>query len=200
MHAMNPTSEISNDVLDLWPLTGQRITVDHLERMRLPEIYRYELDEGVLVVYGVPSILHQIVAGRLIALLSSACPPEFSVILGPGVAISQIQFRVPDLAVIRADTFEPKFSTTPPALAVEIASPSTSRYDQTRKKQVYAEFGIQDYWIVTPDADRPDITAFRLDGKRYERVAFASGEVTFTATRPFPVSFVPAELVSAGPS
>jgi hypothetical protein len=53
---------------------------------------------------------------------------------------------------------------------------------------------------VTPDAQKPDITAFRLDGKHYERVAYASGELTFTATRPFPVSFVPAQLVSTGQS
>jgi hypothetical protein len=109
-----------------------------------------DLDDGVLVVYGAPSLLHQLALGRLTAFWA--------------------------------------------------ASPSTGRYDQTRKKQVYAEFGIPDYWIVTPDAQKPDITAFRLDGKHDKRVAYASGEATFTAIRPFPVSFTPAELVSAGQS
>ena len=84
----------------------------------------------------------------------------------------------------------------PPVLAVEIASPSTSRYDQTRKKQVYAEFGIPDYWIITPDADKPDITAYQLAGKDYEQVSYAKGKATFAATRPFPVSFTPEELVA----
>ena len=53
----------------------------------------------------------------------------------------QTQFRIPDLKVIRTDTFGPKYSTVPPELVVEIASPSTPRYDQTRKKQVYAATG-----------------------------------------------------------
>jgi len=133
-------------------------------------------------------------------LLGNACPPEFLVLPTPGVVITPTQFRIPDLTVLRTDTvdFKIRHYPQPPALAVEIASPSTSRYDQTRKKQVYAEFGISDHWIVTPDADKPDITAYRLADKQYERVAYARGEEKFTATRPFPVTFTPSELVSAG--
>ena len=195
--------EIADDTLGLNALPDRLLTVDDLVQLwsRLPENgYRYELDEGVLVVFGAPPIAHQVVLGRLTALLSGACPPEFVVIPGPGVVISPIQYRIPDLTVVRTDTIDLRSQhyAQPPALAVEIASPSTSRYDQTRKKRVYAEFGIPDYWIVAPDPQKPDITAFRLDGKHYERVAYASGELTFTATRPLPVSFAPAELVSAG--
>jgi Uma2 family endonuclease len=200
MTAPEATSEISNDVLGLWPLIGQPITVDDLARMQMPEIYRYELDEGVLVVYGAPSILHQIALSKLTAFLSNACPREFLVIAGPGIAISPIQFRIPDLTVIRSDTIDVRAQNHPhpPALAIEIASPSTSRYDQTRKKQVYAEFGIPDYWIITPDEDKPDITVFRLTRKQYEQLDHVAGNQKFTATRPFPVSFTPAELVSTG--
>lgn len=193
--------EIAENMFGLRELVDKPLTIVDLERIwpQLPENgYRYELDEGVLVVYGAPSNLHQLVSTRLTVALSLACTPEFFVISAAGVAMSPIQFRIPDLNVIRSDAFNPKYSTTPPALAVEVASPSTSRYDRTRKKQVYAEFGIPDYWIVTPDAEKPDIAAYRLAGKHYERVAYALGEERFTATRPFPVSFTPAELVATG--
>lgn len=192
--------EIS-DVLRLNELPDRPLTVHDLERIweQLPENgYRYELDEGVLVVYGAPSDRHQLASGNLYFKLRLACPPEYLVIPATGVAMSQTQFRIPDLKVIAAATYGPKYSTTPPELVVEIASPSTSRYDQTRKKQVYAEFGIPDYWIVTPDADKPEITAYQLTGKHHERVAYALGDQLFTATRPFPVSFTPAELVATG--
>jgi hypothetical protein len=46
------------------------LTVDDLEHLwsSLPENgYRYELDDGVLVVYGAPSLLHQLALGRLTA-------------------------------------------------------------------------------------------------------------------------------------
>ena len=193
------------DVLWLNELPDRPLTVEDLERIweRMPENgYRYELDEGVLIVFGAPALVHQIASTRLTTVLSNSCPPEFLVIHTPGVVITPIQFRIPDLTVVRTDTVEPgmRHYPYPPELAVEIASPSTSRYDQTRKKQVYAEFGIPDYWIITPDADKPDITAYQLNGKHYERVAYARGEEKFTATRPFPVSFTPASLVSTGPA
>ncbi len=38
----------------------------------------------------------------------------------------------------------------------------TRLYDRNRKKDVYQGFGIPAYWIVEPDRDRPELTAFRL--------------------------------------
>jgi Uma2 family endonuclease len=74
-------------------------------------------------------------------LLETACPPEFELLPGPGVVISDIQYRIPDLVVVRADTVGVTDNnvTKPPELVVEIASLSTAHYDQGRKKIVYAE-------------------------------------------------------------
>jgi len=33
---------------------------------------------------------------------------------------------------------------------IEILSPSTGYYDLTEKKEIYAEFGVKEYWIVDP--------------------------------------------------
>jgi Uma2 family endonuclease len=160
----------------------------------------YELDDGVLVVSPAPAFLHQVVVARLTALLINVCPPEFLVADGPGVALSEIHYRIPDLVVVEAGSvgITDRNLTTPPALAVEIASPSTAQYDRNRKKVVYAEFGIPAYWIVDPDPDRPSITAFGLTGGSYAEVGRAAGEERFAGTTPFPVEIVPAELV-AGP-
>jgi Uma2 family endonuclease len=161
---------------------------------------RYELDDGVLVVSPAPMMIHQYVLLRLEVLLDAAAPPEFMVVGGPGVEISDIQYRVPDLVVVRANTVRitDKNVTRPPDLAVEIASPSTAYYDRGRKKMVYAEFGIPAYWIVDPDPDRPSMTAFGLTGGSYAEVGRAAGEERFVSATPFPVEIVPAELV-AGP-
>lgn len=52
-------------------------------------------------------------------------------------------------------------------LAVEVLSPSTSRYDRFTKRRVYQEFGVPWYWMVdieeraveiwTPEASLPTI-------------------------------------------
>jgi Uma2 family endonuclease len=187
----------TRDPLGLEALGGRPLMIDDVDR--LPDDgYRYELDEGVLVVSAAPATYHQLASSRLNVFLGNACPREMLVIAAAGVAVSQIQFRIPDLVVIRSDEVGPKFIDRPPLLAVEIASPSTRQYDLTRKQQVYAEFGIPDYWIITPDPDKPDIIAFELNGNRYEEAGHAAGDETFTAKRPFPVAFSPAALVSVG--
>ncbi len=185
-----------HDPLGLDALGGP-LTIDDL--YRLPDDgYRYELDEGVLVVSAAPGSYHQIALSRLTTFLTNACPPGMLVIAGEGVAISPLQFRIPDLVVVRADTVGPKYVDRPPLLAVEVASPSTRQYDVTRKMQVYAEFGIPDCWIVTPDPDKPDITVFRRGAARYKQDRRVAGDETFTARRPFKVAFSPSALVSTG--
>jgi len=162
--------------------------------------YKYELDDGVLVVVPPPAIDHQLVLHRLSVLLESACPPDLLILPGPGVEMSQHQYRIPDLVVVRIDSINvtDKSITKPPALAVEIASPSTAIYDRNRKRDVYQSFGIASYWIVTPRLDAPRVVVLELRRGTYEQVAEVTGEQAFLATQPFAVEIVPAALV-AGP-
>ena len=161
---------------------------------------RYELDDGVLVVSATPIWIHQIVLGRLTAALIAACPSDFVIAPGPGVEVSEIKYWIPDLAVVRAESLviSAMNVTAPPALAVEIASPSTAHFDRKRKKAAYAEFGIPAYWIVVPDSERPSITEYQLAGADYREIGTAAGREPFVTAAPFPVQIVPADLV-AGP-
>jgi Uma2 family endonuclease len=162
---------------------------------------RYELDNGVLVVTPSPTFGHQRVAHRLAVALDAACPADFEVLPGSGVQISRIQYRIADIIVIRAGTVgsTDNSATEPPVLAIEVASPSTASYDLSRKKDVYARFGIESYWIVTPDTEMPSLMAFELRrGSRYHLLTEARADDVFQATRPFACGIVPAALV-AGP-
>ncbi len=48
--------------------------------------FRYELDDGVLIVSPAPSTLHQLAVARLTVILSAACPAGLVVL--PGVSVS----------------------------------------------------------------------------------------------------------------
>ncbi len=159
---------------------------------------RYELDDGVLVVSPAPMAIHQRVLHRLEFMLEIACPPEFELLPGPGVEVDEINYRIPDLVVVRSESIAMtgRNVTRPPDLVAEIASPSTAHYDRNRKKTVYAEFGIPAYWIVVPDSAKPSITAYGLTGAAYAEIEQAAGEQPFVATTPFPVEIVPAALVA----
>jgi Uma2 family endonuclease len=182
---------------DVWADQERALTVADMENMPDDE-FRYELDDGVLIVSPAPSNLHQRVVLRLAVVLDAACPPEFEVLAGPGVNISRFQHRVPDVAVVRADATETFFLERPPALAVEVASPRTRLYDRNRKKDVYEQFGIPAYWIVEPDRDKPELIVFELREGRYQEMARAGGDEAFRAVLPFPVTVTPSELVRTG--
>jgi len=159
----------------------------------------YELDDGVLVMFPAPTIIHQVVVHRLAELLTQSCRSDLLVMPGVGLEVSPVQFRVPDITVSRIeDIIYDKPLAKPPVLAVEVASPSTAIYDRNRKKDVYAAFGIESYWIVKPDLEKPSLTAFELTDGEYRVIADVSGDDTFRVVKPFACEIVPASLV-AGP-
>ena len=54
----------------------------------------------------------------------------------------------------------------PPALAIEVLSPTTAAADLGVKLQLSAKYGVLHYWIVDPDARI--IETYRLAGPTYE--------------------------------
>jgi Uma2 family endonuclease len=182
---------------DVWSDQDRALTVEDMENMPDDE-FRYELDDGVLIVSPAPSYLHQRVAFRLAQVLDAACPPEFEVIPAVGVNINQYQHRVPDVVVVRVDSMDTVFQEVPPLLAVEVASPRTRLYDRNRKKDVYEQFGILAYWIVEPDRDKPELTVFELRDGKYRQVARVAGDEAFEAALPFAVTVTPSALVRTG--
>ena len=182
-------------VPDVWSGQDRVLTVEDMEDMPDDE-FRYELDDGVLIVSPAPSRLHQLAVTRLAVILSAACPPESVVLAGVGVNISKFQHRVPDVAVVRAASVETFFEETPPELVVEVASPRTRLYDRNRKKDIYQGFGIPAYWIVEPDLYRPELTVFELRAGTYEQTAHVTSNEEYRAAIPFPVAIVPSKLVT----
>jgi Uma2 family endonuclease len=183
---------------DFWSSQERMLTVEDMENMPDDE-FRYELDDGVLIVSPAPSIFHQLAVARLTVMLTAACPAGLVVLPGVGVNISRFQHRVPDVAVVRAGSFDtPFFEETPPELVVEVASPRTRLYDRNRKKDVYQGFGIPAYWIVEPDRDRPELTVFELREGSYEQNAHVTGDEEYHAVLPFPVTIAPSQLVTLG--
>jgi Uma2 family endonuclease len=71
-----------------------------------------------------------------------------------------------------------KFVEGAPDLVIEIISPSSLDIDTTEKKELYARFGVPEYWIVAPELKL--IEVFSLEGGTYKLNNFAleSGTVT----------------------
>jgi Uma2 family endonuclease len=175
-------------------------TVEDLERMP-DDGRRYELLDGVLLVSPAPGVWHQEVAFALARALYAACPPELHVVIAPfewrGSRRTALQ---PDVLVARhADLLAVeggKFLGELPVLAVEVLSPSTRRIDRLSKLSAYEEAGVASYWLVDPDSEMPSLHALDLVDGRYVEVGCPSGEQSWQARRPFPVTIRPTDLVA----
>jgi Uma2 family endonuclease len=159
--------------------------------------YRRELVRGQLLVSPSPVARHQLVVKRLLRLLDDARPEALEVLCAPfDWKHSDDTVLVPDLVVFRRSDLDldgPLRAT--PLLVVEVWSPSTALTDRTLKRAVYEEAGVGAYWRVDPVEPRLAVLELGED-RRYAEVAEVEGEGRFTASFPFPVTVVPAALLS----
>ena len=128
---------------------------------------RHELFDGELVVTPSPRYRHQEVLAELLFALGTYTRATKVGKLLPSPADLPLrggQVAQPDLFVLAHIKFAQDWSDAPvPILAIEIASPSTVRYDRGLKRRAYQKAGVNEYWIVDPEARlierwRPDDT------------------------------------------
>jgi Uma2 family endonuclease len=182
---------------DVWP-PDRLLTVDDL--LDQPDDgNRYELVHGVLDVTPAPRSSHNRAATRLAIMLGMRCPDDHEVLAGNGVNFARDHHRIPDVIIVHSEWVRRTvFIEQPPPLAIEVTSRSTRFRDTITKKREYEKFGIRSYWIVDPDYHRPCLTVFELNRKKYRQIAQVTGDEPFHATRPFPITVVPALLVADG--
>ena len=119
---------------------------------------RCELLNGELVRFPSSREIHQYILGRLFLRLGTFiygrnlgkvyCSP-FDVVL------SDTDVVQPDLLFVsngRESIITPENIQGARDLVVEILSPATAARDRTLKLDLYARHGVQEYWIVDPDA------------------------------------------------
>ncbi len=168
-------------------------TVDDLRH--LPDDgLQYELADGLLLVTPAPNVAHQRAVGRLHRLLAAGCPPPLEVFVAPlDYQPSSRRSLQPDLLVAGPDSLDLDAVRGPLAVAVEVLSLSTRAKDLLLKRDLYADSGVEAYWVV--DLDVPWITGWTLRNRQYVYEVRAVGEEVFQPERPFPLRVVPASLL-----
>lgn len=133
---------------------------------------RYEVLDGALAVSPAPRPWHQTVSRRLQFALYSGLElaGQGQVFNAPiDVILSPHDIVQPDLVYLteaQRELVTDRAIEGPPALLVEILSPSTRRRDVLVKSRIYAEHGVERYWLVDPDIDR--VEALVLRGRGFE--------------------------------
>ena len=146
---------------------------------KTPDDERYELLNGELVMSPSPKEIHQHISGSLYLKLGAFVRERSlgKVYFAPfDVVLSDTDVVQPDLLFVsneRADIITPANVQGAPDLVVEILSPATAERDRTLKLDLYAQYGVKEYWIVDPDAGA--ITVLLRGESRFE-VAGIYGE------------------------
>lgn len=118
---------------------------------------RYELIDGELLVSAAPSWLHQRVLARLFEVMAPYARSlgGHEVLFAPGaVQFNERRELQPDLTGWRfgAGGALVVDDDRTLILTVEALSPSTARNDRYKKRPIFQQQGVPEYWIVDPDA------------------------------------------------
>jgi len=136
---------------------------------------RYELIDGEIIVSPSPILLHQLAVLELAVILRAYARQH-----GAGrVALSPIDVRLaanivvqPDVAFVRrgsaADNPAEARIAGSPELMIEVLSLSNAGHDLVRKRELYARYGVPEYWIVDPI--RRTIVALTLVDGQYAEI------------------------------
>lgn len=130
---------------------------------------RWELLDGEAYLTPAPNTRHQDVVLRIVTRFSVHTDEHGGgrVFVAPyDVVLSEHDVVEPDVVFV-ADEDAHRITEAnlqgPPTLAVEVLS--DPRHDLVRKRKLYAHFGVPEYWVVDPRADRVEV--YRLADGAY---------------------------------
>ena len=133
------------------------------------ETNRYELMGGELITVPSPNFKHQSISGNLEFILREFIQKKnlgtiiyapLDVHLGDNVIQPDILF----VSRERSYVITEEEVRGAPDLVIEILSPATAQRDRTYKRTLYAQYGVQEYWIVDPEEKIIEVLTLKEKG------------------------------------
>ena len=167
-----------------------RPRVSYADLQQAPEDgRRYELYEGEAFVVPAPLPRHQRVVLELVRRLDRYAEQSGGEVLVSPIDIVFSEFDVlqPDVVffqaarrhLVKAD----EAIRIAPDLVVEVISSSTATTDRGKKMQMYARYGVAEYWIVDPRAREVELYQLTDQGLELMRIVRAPDALQSVALR-----------------
>ena len=124
--------------------------------LNTPEGERYELIDGELILVASPNEGHQMASVNLVSLMNPHAKDRDLgwVFHAPfDIVFSDTQVVQPDVMFISKEREHIRTGANvrgAPDLVVEILSPSSVSRDWNYKRELYAKYGVEEYWIADP--------------------------------------------------
>lgn len=139
-----------------------------------------ELWDGELIMAPMPSYYHQEIALRFYRLLDEwVRPRKLGKVMGLPIdmVLSPHNAPQPDVSFIAKERLHiiQRSLMGPADLVAEIISPGGRTRDRINKRDLYEQYGVQEYWIIDPEARTVEVL-FREEGQYVLAVRAARGE------------------------
>ncbi len=154
------------------------------EYYKLDDDKRYEIIDGNLLMVPAPDLWHQDWLGSLYMVIRTFVTRNKlgRVFVAPFDVILDAENTVqPDLIFLsnaRLGILEKRGVFGVPDLLVELISPSSVRRDRYDKKNLYARFGVKEYWIGDPANKSLEILTLQRGGYELHCSAEEKGKIT----------------------
>ena len=130
----------------------------------------FEIIEGVKIMAASAKSRHNIVAGRIFSEFDRFFISHAIIalaILDCDVYLPDGNIFRPDLCIVSDLTLigEDDKVHGVPDLCVEVLSPSTAKNDLGKKMELYAKYGVKEYWII--DQPSRNVCTYLLNGEHY---------------------------------
>jgi Uma2 family endonuclease len=140
--------------------TRTRISTDRYQMMVatgvLTKYDRIELIEGDMLDMAPMGTKHSAITSRLSELFILAVAHSATVVVGGPVNLGEFSEPQPDLMLLkrRADFYSDKLPEAADVLLLIEVSDSSLAFDQGVKLNLYARYGVPEYWVVDVKGER----------------------------------------------
>lgn len=125
----------------------------------LPDERRVELIDGVIYDMSAPTLLHQLIGGKVFVMIQSFIEKNGGKCL-PLYAPVDVRLDCDDKTMVQPDVLilcdeskrTKRYIMGAPDFCLEVLSKSTRRKDCIKKLQKYTDAGVKEYWIIDPYA------------------------------------------------
>lgn len=123
----------------------------------LPDERRVELIDGVIYDMSAPTLLHQLIGGKVYVMIQSFIEKKGGKCL-PFYAPVDVRLDCDDKTMVQPDVLilcddakkTKRYIMGAPDFCLEVISESTRRKDYIKKLQKYTDAGVKEYWIIDP--------------------------------------------------
>ncbi len=156
----------------------------YADYQQTPDDVRYELIEGHLIMAPAPTPRHQLISAYFMAFLvpfvkSNGLGWIFSAPVD--VHLSDVNLLQPDILFMSNERVRIIGETNlqgAPDLVIEIASTRTRTLDRTRKRELYEQFGVLEYWMADPV--EKTVEQLRLENGKFVTTGYHTRTDTLT--------------------